>query len=125
MVFVEWREERRLRDGAAKRAIGEDDGEIYGSGVGGFRLPTYGNRVWEEDQGDRDSAAGGGHGELEEDAGEGIDGDSIIGERREAGKVEYVWDLQATHGSAIARGHYALDVRFPNLLQPERVKMGG
>ncbi|CAJ2508477.1 Uu.00g135030.m01.CDS01 [Anthostomella pinea] len=30
-------------------------------------------------------------------------------------------DLQATHGSAIARQHYALDVRFPGQLQPQMI----
>jgi hypothetical protein len=53
----------------------------------------------------------------EEDGG----GDLKTGERREGGKMEYIWVLQATPGSMIARGHYALDVRFPNQLQAEMI----
>jgi superfamily II DNA helicase RecQ len=52
---------------------------------------------------------------------DGVGGDAMTGERRGAGKMEYIWDSQATHGSTMARGHYALDVRFPNQLQPEMV----
>ena len=55
----------------------------------------------------------------QQDAEDRVGGDAITGENRVAGKIEYIWDSQATHGSAIARGHYALDVRFPNQLQPE------
>jgi superfamily II DNA helicase RecQ len=63
--------------------------------------------------------------EVEVEMGEQQDGDDMLGvdpttgERRHKIKMDYIWDLQATHGSAIARRHYALDGRFPNQLQPE------
>jgi superfamily II DNA helicase RecQ len=47
--------------------------------------------------------------------------DAVTGETRGQKKVEYVWDLQATHGSAIARQHYAINIQFPNQLQPQMV----
>lgn len=53
------------------------------------------------------------------DVDEGGRMDAVTGESREKAKMDYIWDLQSTHGSAIARGHYAVDVRFPNQLQPE------
>ena len=56
----------------------------------------------------------------EQQGDDGTGGDAMTGESREA-RFEYVWDLQATHGSAIARGHYGVDVRFPNQLQPEMI----
>jgi hypothetical protein len=45
--------------------------------------------------------------------------DPMTGERRRQPRVEYVWDSQATHGSRIARGHYGVNLQFPNQLQPE------
>jgi hypothetical protein len=51
----------------------------------------------------------------------GVGKDTTTGERRESGKMGYIWNLQSTHGSAVARGHYALDVRFPNQLQAEMI----
>lgn len=48
-----------------------------------------------------------------------VGGDTMTGEPRQGVRMEYVWDLQATHGSVIARRHYALDVRYPSQLQPE------
>jgi superfamily II DNA helicase RecQ len=63
--------------------------------------------------------------EVEVEMGEQQDGDDMLGvdpttgERRHKVKMDYIWDLQATHGSAIARRHYALDGRFPHQLQPE------
>jgi hypothetical protein len=45
--------------------------------------------------------------------------DPTTGERRDKVKMDYIWDLQATRGSVIARRHYALDGRFPHQLQPE------
>ncbi|CAJ2500810.1 Uu.00g036630.m01.CDS01 [Anthostomella pinea] len=45
--------------------------------------------------------------------------DPVTSETREQQKTESIWDLQATHGSAIARQHYALDVQFPGQLQPQ------
>jgi hypothetical protein len=56
-------------------------------------------------------------GEQEDDE-EGM-GDVMTEEHRDGIRMEYVWDLQATHGSMIARRHYALDVRYPSQLQPE------
>ncbi|RYP47552.1 hypothetical protein DL768_006397 [Monosporascus sp. mg162] len=47
--------------------------------------------------------------------------DAVTGEAREQKKVEYRWDLQATHGSAIGRQHYAVNIQFPNQLQPQMV----
>ena len=63
--------------------------------------------------------------EVEVEMGEQQGGDDMLGvdpttgERRYKVKMDYIWDLQATHGSVIARRHYALDGRFPNQLQPE------
>ncbi|RYP53350.1 hypothetical protein DL770_010995 [Monosporascus sp. CRB-9-2] len=48
-------------------------------------------------------------------------GDPATGEARPRRKMEYIWDLQATHGSAIAQQHYALDIRFPGQLQPQMI----
>ncbi|KAF4448142.1 ATP-dependent DNA helicase PIF1, partial [Fusarium austroafricanum] len=45
--------------------------------------------------------------------------DPLTGEARRQPKVEYVWDIQATHGSRIARNHYAVNLQFPSQLQPE------
>lgn len=39
--------------------------------------------------------------------------DVMTREHRDGVRMEYVWDLQATYGSMIARRHYALDVRYP------------
>lgn len=47
--------------------------------------------------------------------------DPTTGEPREAPRLEYIWDLQATHSSVMARNHYALTVLFPEQLQPEMV----
>ena len=63
--------------------------------------------------------------EVEVEMGEQQGGDNMLGvdpttgKRRYKIKMDYIWDLQATHGSAIARRHYALDGRFPHQLQPE------
>ncbi|OBS15767.1 hypothetical protein FPOA_09373 [Fusarium poae] len=45
--------------------------------------------------------------------------DPLTGEAHRRPKVEYVWDIQATHGSRIARNHYAVNLQFPSQLQPE------
>ncbi|KAK2925351.1 hypothetical protein FoTM2_015631 [Fusarium oxysporum f. sp. vasinfectum] len=45
--------------------------------------------------------------------------DPLTGEAHRQPKVEYVWDIQATHGSRIARNHYAVNLQFPSQLQPE------
>ena len=47
--------------------------------------------------------------------------DAVTGEARTGPRLESIWDLQATHGSAVARQHYAVDVRFPSQLQPAMV----
>ena len=47
--------------------------------------------------------------------------DPSTGETRSQPQLEYLWDLQATHGSQIARNHYAVQVMYPNQLQPEMI----
>ncbi|KAK2035684.1 hypothetical protein LZ31DRAFT_434052, partial [Colletotrichum somersetense] len=47
--------------------------------------------------------------------------DPVTGEARRRPRLEFVWDLQATHAGITARRHYAIDVQFPNQLQPEMV----
>jgi hypothetical protein len=56
-----------------------------------------------------------------EDDGEHETIDPHTGEARDQLRLEYLWDLQATHGSRIARNHYAVQVMFPNQLQPEMI----
>ena len=58
---------------------------------------------------------------AEVEMGEGEDDGSGSGEARQGSKMEYIWDSQATHGSMIAAAHYAVDMRFPNQLQPEKI----
>ncbi|KAH6982547.1 hypothetical protein EDB80DRAFT_656946 [Ilyonectria destructans] len=53
--------------------------------------------------------------------GEGEVADPLTGELRTKPRVDYVWDIQTTHGSIIARDHYAVDLQFPGQLQPEMV----
>ncbi|RYP58973.1 hypothetical protein DL771_011043 [Monosporascus sp. 5C6A] len=62
-----------------------------------------------------DGEAGGGGG-----CGYGYE-NAATGKARERRKMEYIWDLQATHSSAIAQQHYALDIRFPGQLQPQMI----
>ncbi|KAL9572100.1 hypothetical protein ACKAV7_003817 [Fusarium commune] len=45
--------------------------------------------------------------------------DPFTGELRQQPRVEYMWDIQATHGSRIARNHYVVSLQFSNRLQPE------
>jgi superfamily II DNA helicase RecQ len=59
--------------------------------------------------------------EVEADGNEAPDIDFLSGEIRWGRKTENIWDLQSTHGSIIARRHYALDIRFPYQLQPQMV----
>ncbi|KAK5996336.1 hypothetical protein PT974_03092 [Cladobotryum mycophilum] len=47
--------------------------------------------------------------------------DPLTGKTRKQERVEYVWDLQATHGSLVARNHYAVNVLYPGQLQPEMI----
>lgn len=46
-------------------------------------------------------------------------GDQVTGAPQKKAKLDYIWDLQATHGSELARLRYALDAQFPSHLQPE------
>jgi hypothetical protein len=48
-----------------------------------------------------------------------IGGDQVTGAPQKKAKLDYIWDLQATHGSELARLRYALDAQFPSHLQPE------
>ena len=43
-----------------------------------------------------------------------FDHDPITGEVREQQYIDYVWDLQATYNSTIARNYYTLTLQFPN-----------
>ncbi|KAM5529532.1 hypothetical protein BFJ69_g15100 [Fusarium oxysporum] len=58
----------------------------------------------------------------DEDDDDNIKVDPITGE-----PVDYrrswniVWDLQSTHGTRIARQHYAVHIDFPGKLQPEMI----
>jgi hypothetical protein len=36
--------------------------------------------------------------------------DPLTGEAYRQPKVEYIWNIQATHGSQIARNHYAVNL---------------
>lgn len=45
--------------------------------------------------------------------------DPQTGETRRQPQVDYIWDLQSTHGSRVARHHYALSLQYPDQLQPE------
>ncbi|KAK4074907.1 hypothetical protein Purlil1_12838 [Purpureocillium lilacinum] len=47
--------------------------------------------------------------------------DPFSGEVRRAPQFDYVWDVQSTHSSAMARGHYAVNLLYPGQLQPEMV----
>ena len=64
------------------------------------------------------------HAEIEMTEGNngGDDGEGT-GEGKDVQKYEYIWDAQATHGSVIAAGHYAVDSRFPHQLQPEKIAL--
>ncbi|PNH58043.1 hypothetical protein VD0002_g9477 [Verticillium dahliae] len=57
---------------------------------------------------------------VEEDTGEDdVDIDPLTGEPVECGgSWNIVWDLQATHGSKVARQHYAVHIGTPGNLQP-------
>lgn len=46
-------------------------------------------------------------------------GDQVTGAPQKKAKLDYIWDLQATPGSELARLRYALDAQFPSHLQPE------
>lgn len=64
--------------------------------------------------------------QIEAGIGEDGDGDDeewdpLTGETRPRQRVELVFDLQSTHGSKIARQHYALHIDFPDQLTPQMV----
>ncbi|KAK6225124.1 hypothetical protein QIS74_02548, partial [Colletotrichum tabaci] len=50
-----------------------------------------------------------------------LETDPLTGEARRKPRMEFIWDLQATHGGVTARRHYAMNIEFPNQLQPEMV----
>ncbi|RSL86277.1 hypothetical protein CDV31_016422, partial [Fusarium ambrosium] len=58
----------------------------------------------------------------DEDDDDNIEVDPITGEPIDCGgSWNIVWDLQSTHGTRIARQHYAVHIGFPGKLQPEMV----
>ncbi len=57
----------------------------------------------------------------EGDDGDGDDVDPVTGEPVGGGSWNIVWDLQATHGTRVARQHYAVSIGYPGRLQPEMI----
>ncbi|EXK23309.1 hypothetical protein FOPG_20056 [Fusarium oxysporum f. sp. conglutinans race 2 54008] len=58
----------------------------------------------------------------DEDEDENVEIDPITGEPVDCGgSWNIVWDLQSTHGTRIARQHYAVHIGFPGKLQPEMI----
>ncbi|KNB06401.1 hypothetical protein FOXG_07122 [Fusarium oxysporum f. sp. lycopersici 4287] len=58
----------------------------------------------------------------DEDEDDNIEVDPITGEPVDCGgSWNIVWDLQSTHGTRIARQHYAVHIGFPGKLQPEMI----
>ncbi|EYB28035.1 hypothetical protein FG05_30289 [Fusarium graminearum] len=58
----------------------------------------------------------------DEDDDDTIEIDQITGEPVDCGgSWNIVWDLQSTHGTRIARQHYAVHIGFPGKLQPEMI----
>ena len=58
----------------------------------------------------------------EDDGEEHIDIDPVTGESVDCrGSWNIVWDLQSTHGTKIARQHYAVHIGYPGRLQPEMI----
>jgi superfamily II DNA helicase RecQ len=56
------------------------------------------------------------------DEDDNIEIDQITGEPVDCGgSWNIVWDLQSTHGTRIARQHYAVHIGFPGKLQPEMI----
>ncbi|GJN70068.1 hypothetical protein PLICBS_004120 [Purpureocillium lilacinum] len=56
----------------------------------------------------------------EEDEEDNIDIDPVTGEPIDCGgSWHIVWDLQSTHGTRIARQHYAVHIGYPGKLSPE------
>jgi hypothetical protein len=50
-----------------------------------------------------------------------FDYDPVTGEVLERQRIDYVWNLQTTHGSIVAQNHYTLTLQFPSQLQPEMI----
>ncbi|KAH6874264.1 P-loop containing nucleoside triphosphate hydrolase protein, partial [Thelonectria olida] len=58
----------------------------------------------------------------DEDDDENVEIDPTTGEPVDCGgSWNIVWDLQSTHGTRIARQHYAVHIGFPGKLQPEMI----
>ncbi|KAL6366266.1 hypothetical protein LRP88_00111 [Fusarium phalaenopsidis] len=58
----------------------------------------------------------------DEDEDDNVDIDPTTGEPVDCGgSWNIVWDLQSTHGTRIARQHYAVHIGFPGKLQPEMI----
>jgi superfamily II DNA helicase RecQ len=58
----------------------------------------------------------------DEDEDDSVDIDPTTGEPVDCGgSWNIVWDLQSTHGTRIARQHYAVHIGFPGKLQPEMI----
>ncbi|KAK2684833.1 hypothetical protein QWA68_016741 [Fusarium oxysporum] len=58
----------------------------------------------------------------DEDEDDNIEVDPMTGEPVDCGgSWNIVWDLQSTHGTRIARQHYAVHIGFPGKLQPEMI----
>ena len=56
------------------------------------------------------------------DEDDNVDIDPVTGEPVDCGgSWNIVWDLQSTHGTRIARQHYAVNIGYPGKLQPEMV----
>lgn len=58
----------------------------------------------------------------DEDEDDSVEIDPITGEPVDCGgSWNIIWDLQSTHGTRIARQHYAVYIGFPGKLQPEMI----
>ncbi|KAK4205950.1 hypothetical protein QBC37DRAFT_462707, partial [Rhypophila decipiens] len=58
----------------------------------------------------------------EDEADETLDVDPLTGETVDCqGTWNIVWDLQSTHGTRVARQHYAVNTQYPGKLQPELI----
>jgi superfamily II DNA helicase RecQ len=99
--------------------------DVWSSAVFGVRLTVMSYRHVAVELGRRIKALSIRQEEINALDGDGDDDSDLIdpytGELREQARVEYIWDLQSTHGSRIARNHYALHVMYPNELQPEMI----
>ncbi|KAH6661461.1 hypothetical protein F5X68DRAFT_178705 [Plectosphaerella plurivora] len=66
-----------------------------------------------------EASLGDGEGDEEDDH---VEVDPLTGEAVDcSGSWNIVWDLQATHGTKIARQHYAVHISYPGRLPPEMV----